>query len=774
MYDVKAKKLKDSEETLKYALGAVIRQLIAGFAAFLCSSASFQGLAPFGSAFVACVFPEYIPVAVLGSALGYFYIYGATVLMLRYTAACAVSGILSYIFKRNIKRKYHNYFSVAASFIPIFSTGLIISLSVTLSADEIILYLAEGAMGGVGAYFIDKFLAIKPSKRCVSRLTGLETASVLIVFALLLLSLSSFEIFMISPSVIAGVYAVLIASSFGGDKFGALFGIISGVILGFGTPNAFLTGGIALGGLLCGFFGRQNRIISALIFSVTVSITAFAGDDWIEGMYVLYSVGIGASLFVLTPKKIAKTFRGLFSFSNENEYLSSQRNVLKMRLKTASDSMTDVTRSVKAVAGIYRRRSTPKEDDIYKNVSLLVCKSCSGYESCWKKNFSETQGQFSAVAHALRHNSVSTGDELPARFFNTCIYPEKVVKALSYEVERYRTAMRESVKTGETVNIVSDQFSAVAQLLEEFSENIDLTEEFDGEKTGILLDVLLNDMELEIISCGVFKNEENKLFCEFSFKERAGFNEKLIGEAVADVLGVRFEKPVVRKLNDGTVILTLCEKTKYSAVTSGFQISSDGSKWCGDTFDSFSDGKGNLYLILSDGMGTGKKAAADSVMCCSLASVLLRASYPIESIIKMINSAMLVRSGEESLATLDIAVFNLYNGNLCFYKAGAAPSVALKHLKMLKIEKPSLPVGILGDVTFEKIELNLRDGDSFVLMSDGVSEESFSAWRDLMKNAESYKEDELAQIMAKTARMNNGKDNPDDITVVAATVKLNE
>lgn len=773
MYDVKVKKLKDSEEIIRYALVSVLRHLVAGCAAFLFSSASFQGLAPFGAAFVACVFPEYIPVSVLGCAMGYFYIYGATILMLRYTAACAVSGILSYIFKRNIKRKYHNFFSAASSFVPVFSTGLIISMSVTLSADEIVLYFAEGLMGGAGAYFFDRFLSIKPSKRCVSRLTGTETASLLIVFAVLLLSLSSFKIFMISPAVIAGVYAVLIAASFGGDKFGALFGIVSGVMLGFGTQDMFLTGGIALGGLLCGFFGKQNRIISALIFAVTVSVTAFAGENPVDSLYILYSVGIGTSAFVLTPKKIAKAFRSFFAFPNDGENISSQRNVLRMRLKTASDSMNDVTRSVKAVAGIYRRRSTPREENIYKNVESIVCRSCSGYESCWKTNPVETRGNFSALANALRHNSVSMEDGLSARFFNTCIYPEKVVKSLSYEVEKHRTAMREAVKTGETVNIVSDQFGAVAQLLSEFSENMATEEEFDGEKTAVLSDVLINDMELEISSCGVFRNEENKYFCEFSFRERSNINDAVISEAVSEVLGIRFEKPVVRRLNDGTAVYSLCEKTKYSVVTSGFQISSDSGKWCGDTFDSFTDGKGKLYLILSDGMGTGKKAAADSVLCCSLASVLLRAQYPVECIIKMINSAMLVRSGEESLATLDIAIFNLYNGNLSFYKAGAAPSVALKHLKMLKIEKPSLPVGILGNVNFEKIELNLRDGDSFVLMSDGVSEDSFSAWRDLMKNTEESKENELAQTLAKTARMNNSKDNPDDITVVTAVIGLN-
>lgn len=774
MNDVKIRDIKDSDELIRYALNYAVRHIVSAVTGFFTACAAFEGLAPFGVSFAACIFPEYVPAAVLGISLGYFYVYGITVLTLRYIATAAVAGILAYIFKRNLKRRYHKYFSAVSSFFPLLATGIILSLSVTLTADELILYTAEGAMGGAAAWFMDKFLSIKPSKRYVSRLTGTETASVLIVFGLILLALNSFEIYIFFPSVIVGAYAVLVASSFGGDKYGALSGIVSGVVLGFGTPNTFLTGGMALGGLLSGFFGKRNRFISALIFVITVSVTAFASDDWITASYMIYSVGIATVIFVLTPKKIVKIYRNLFAFSDEDSMRTSQRNVLKMRLRTAADGMTNVTSSVKAVAGIYRRRTTPKEENIYNNVCESNCINCVNYNSCWKKNYNDTYGWFAKIADTFKRSNAPVDKDLPYRFLNTCLEPDKIIKSISYEVERYRNAMRETAKTGETVNIVSDQFGSVAQLLDSFSETMETDEEYDAEKTGMVCDVLMNDVGLDIVSCGVFINPENKIFCEISFADRIKYDSEQIIETISDVLGIRFESPVVRTLSDGTVNFTVCEKTKYTVETGGYQISSNGGKWCGDTFDSFFDGKGKMYMILSDGMGTGKKAAADSVMCCSLASVLLKAGYPVNSILKMINSAMLVRSGEESLATLDIAVLNLYNGDVEFYKAGAAASIAMKHLKLLKIEKPSIPVGILGSVKFEKIELNLRDGDSFVLMSDGVSENAASMWREILKDASDYKGKELADKLAKTAHMNAESDNADDITVVTAAIRVNE
>lgn len=774
MYNAKVNRLKGNEELVRYTLIAVFRHLAAVIAGFFASSASFEGISPFGVSLCACISPEYIPAAVLGAASGYFYVYDVTVLTLRYIAAAAVAGIISYILKRNLKKKYTRHGSVVCAFVPVLVTGLILSLSVTVSADEFILYLLEATVSGAAAWFISGFLSINTAKRSAARLTVSETSCVLVVFGLVILSLGSFRFFMISPCVIAGVYAVLAAATFGGDRFAALFGIAASAVIEIVMPETFLTGSIALGGLLAGIFGRKNRFFTSLIFAVTVSASAFTSDDWVSAAYVIFGVGIAIALFVLTPKKLADVYTGIFSFSGDTAFLTGQKNILKTRLRTAAEGMSDVTASVKAIAGIYRRRSAPKEENIYANVCSSVCKKCRNYELCWNRNYSRTYDYFVKLAKVLKYGESHDDKDFPQGFLVNCIAPEKVMKSVSYELERYRSAMREAAKTGETVNIVSDQFSSVSELLCSFADNMEHSEEFDNEKTGMVYDVLVNDFGAKVQGVGVFRNEYNKLYCEINVAEDKRFSEKSVVKTVEQVLGVTFEKPVVHSISDGSICITVCETTRYTVATGGYQISSDGGKWCGDSFDSFFDGRGNFYMILSDGMGTGKKAAADSVMCSSLASILLRSGYSAECIIKMINSAMLVRSGEESLATLDIAVMNLYTGDVRFYKAGAAPSVAMRHMKLLKISKPSLPVGILGNVKFETVELTLREGDSFVLMSDGVNENVFSAWRALLNDSSAYSGKELADRLAKSAHMNADKNSPDDITVVTASVRKND
>lgn len=771
----KIKELGDSDKLIRYAVGVILKQILSAAAGFFGACASFDGLAPFGVSVASAVFPEYIPASVLGASAGYFRIYGITVLTLRYIAASAVAGIIAYLFKRSFKKKYHKYFCAAASFFPVFATGLIISLSVTLSADEVVLYFAEAVVAALGAWFFNCFLYISPDKKCLSRLNGAQTASLLVVIGVLLLSLCGFEIFIFSPAVILGAYIVLTASSYGGDRYGALTGICAGAVLGLSIENGgFITGGIALGGLLAGFFGRRNRFISSVILIITVSVAAFASDDWLTASNIIYDVGIASLLFIFTPGKLSRFYKGIFAVSDSGAFLDGQRGVLRSRLNTASDGMKSVSSSVKAVAGIYRRRAFPDSDSICDNTKKRICSDCEMYSFCWDKNPEATKKRFGEIASSLKRSDSPEKEALPESFINTCVKSGELIKTIGYEVERYRSLMRESAKTGETVNIVSDQLSCVSSLLDELSCSFSEEEEYDAPYSELVSSSLEKELEIKPFSCGVFRNIDGHIYCEMCLPSGRKYSYGAIAEAVSSCLSVPLEAPVTRQLTDGKICFTVCEKTKYRIIGGGCQISSGGGKWCGDTFDTFYDGKGHFTMLLSDGMGTGKSAAADSVICSSLACVMLKSGYPIDSILKMINSAMLIRSGEESLATLDIAVINLYTGEVEFYKAGAGFSVVMKHMKLLKVEKPSLPVGILGDIAFEKTQLSLRGGDTVVIMSDGVTQSAVSAWRDILKSAADYEGKELADKLSKTAVLNSDSESEDDITVITAVLMLND
>lgn len=767
------KNMINNEQLLKYTAVTFLKHCAAAVGGFFASSATVTQLAPFGVSLCGAIYPEYILSCVLGCVAGCFYTFGTTELTLRYIAAAAIAGILSYVLKRSFQKNYHRWFSAAAAFVSIFSTGLLISLSITLSSEEIIIYALEAASAAVAAWFFDRFLHIDSSKKFAARLTGSETTAILVFFAIALLALNNFPIFSFSLSVILGSYTVLVCAVYGGDKYGALSGILAGLVLGLSGNGDFVTGGISLGGLLCGIFGKNNRFTASVIFILSVAATAITTDDWVNAAYILYDTGIACLLFIVTPKKIKNMYSAVFSLSAEGVYLEGQRNVLKMRLHTASDGMSEVADAVKAIGGIYRKRIIPDKNKVYENVRLNVCKNCEKYKICYGVNMRSTQTSFEKITDSLKHDEHGNAT-IPEYFAKICINADDVTKILRSSLDKYRNVMREISKTGETVNIVSDQFAGVSDFLEEMSHTVNSSEEYNSSLSELATELLKNDMDLPPLSCGIFTTAENHVYCEICFASHIKFNSDMIAKNIGNAIEKHFESPVMHKLSDGTVQICMCEKTKYKVNFGAHQISADSTGWCGDTFDSFFDGKGNFYMILSDGMGTGKKAAADSVMCCSLTSGMMRSGFSANAILKMINAAMLVRSGEESIATLDIAKIDLYSGMTTFYKAGAGFSIAMRKLKMLKIEKPSLPVGILRQIAFEKVNLQLFEGDALVLMTDGVTKESVSMWREILKSATDYEADELADNLAKTAHLHMPQNEIDDITVVTATIVLNE
>lgn len=66
-----------------------------------------------------------------------------------------------------------------------------------------------------------------------------------------------------------------------------------------------------------------------------------------------------------------------------------------------------------------------------------------------------------------------------------------------------------------------------------------------------------------------------------------------------------------------------------------------------------------------------------------------------DAALKIVNSALLLKSGEETLATADVAAVDLFTGRAEFYKAGAAPTFLVKNGRAGYVQSDSLPAGIL-------------------------------------------------------------------------------
>ena len=136
----------------------------------------------------------------------------------------------------------------------------------------------------------------------------------------------------------------------------------------------------------------------------------------------------------------------------------------------------------------------------------------------------------------------------------------------------------------------------------------------------------------------------------------------------------------------------------------------------------------------------------------------------------------MVKSGDESLATLDIASIDLFSGRLESLKAGAAVSLLKGGGRISRIERSSLPVGILRDIAFERSADTLADGDILLLLSDGITTDGVGWAEEMLRDYDPQEKDlnRLAEDMVIEARRRQAGEREDDVTVLALMVKRNK
>ena len=115
----------------------------------------------------------------------------------------------------------------------------------------------------------------------------------------------------------------------------------------------------------------------------------------------------------------------------------------------------------------------------------------------------------------------------------------------------------------------------------------------------------------------------------------------------------------------------------------------------GDRGTYFKTDGGVLCVILSDGMGTGRHAAKESVEAVRILEKFLKTGVDPGTAMKILNSVMLLKNNEDwGYATVDLVCIDLFSGEACFYKYGAAPSYVRYGKIIRKVKSESFAAGI--------------------------------------------------------------------------------
>ncbi|MDL2300059.1 SpoIIE family protein phosphatase [Clostridiaceae bacterium OttesenSCG-928-D20] len=749
------------------SLSLVLAHIFIGILAFTLSTARIMGdIGPFGIGFIAANSGGGAIAALVGAALGYI-VSGGFDWGVRYIASCMLVFTAAFVL-REFKIYKTSWFMPMITATLTALTNLLNIFEYGGAIPAVVLMLTEVLLAGGSAYFFA--LVMNSGDRATIAEEKRHGVALLILASSALMGVSSLEFFGgISVGRIIAVVIIMLSSLKGGSLSGAATGVSLGLAMDISagrTPIYAMA--YAFSGLVSGVFSKNSKLFFLLSF--VLSNAASVLWTWGAGFRteLLFEVFIASVIVMMMPSKLIGSISLAFYSEKSGGGEGALREYMSGRLARISAAFNELYESV--------RRSIEDDRDendiavVFDRAADAVCVKCPKAADCWQKNYMDTLSAMNDATKAMASRGSLEIKDLPARFTESCKEAGAFIQSVNSELRGLM--YRRSLKSRMTEN----RRTAISHWAD-FSEIIGgVTGELSGaEGSDSLaerrLSRYLQGRDIEAKS-SVFRDSRGRLHAVIETgRLRSLVREPDWLDKLSAVLGVRLCRPAGQKESEGRLVLLEAEPLTASVGISA--VKKKGEPVSGDRGTYFKTENGTLCVILSDGMGSGADAARESIEVIQILERFLRSGVRPQTAMKMLNSVMLLRNGDDwGYATVDLMVIDLFTGEACFYKYGAAPSYVRdgKHIKRVgcKTLAPGLfsGEGALPDV----IRMNLRPGSLALVASDGVLAEDDDSWlKRLMLEWEGADAKALAGEALKSAIREYGCE--DDMTVLAISLE---
>ena len=411
--------------------------------------------------------------------------------------------------------------------------------------------------------------------------------------------------------------------------------------------------------------------------------------------------------------------------------------------------------------------------------SAMVCGSCRGcgiQNQCQAEDGDENYYLYYLLRTFEKKGNVDYED-MPRRFLEVCRKKPDYLGHLNRNLGRATMNLTWKNRFLESRDAVMVQFEEMAGILEEFSGQIeramDVTEEWEDE-----LRASLRKRRVAIDNLLILQYEEEQR--EVFFNARTTNGRCITAKDAAGLVG-RAMKGTWTPARDGKTLITrntaafrFVEDGKYRMLFGSSRIPREGEEISGDSYTFKSRLPGQAIMSLSDGMGSGKIANADSEKVIELTEQLLETGFSPRAALKLVNTVLLLTGQNERPATLDLCLVDLYSGVLEAMKLGAAASFLIRKDTVEILESDCVPAGILNPVEPILLSKKLWDQDRIVMVSDGVldampGDQKEDAFRDFLAGLPEAGPQETAEMILTFALSFDGEPR-DDMTVLGGGI----
>lgn len=583
-----------------------------------------------------------------------------------------------------------------------------------------------------------------------------------------------------------------------GWKNGMLIGTTSGVTIGvtlgvITNSEPIMIAAYAISGMIAGILNRFGKIGVVIGFALGNILLAYVANGYTVELIHFKEILIASIGLLFVPKTLQIDIE---EFTGKSKLLPSMSDRALNKSKEVAESLNNVSNAINEMATTYRGQDdldAVEKDNISsdENKEIFIGELLNNLEP-YKDNMlyddiAKADGEIdNEIFELLLEKQEISRKDLLQIFANCNSYivgaeDNKISKQLEDNIMQivrtinvsYKVAKSNFIwkkKEEQTKKNISNQLknvsNAIKSMAKDIEKDIKAEEKYQAERLEIV--DLLRQKEIEVQDIMIKK--DNRFIVEI-YLTRLLENTKL--EQIAEILTNILKEPIVlnAEATVGKKIVYLSDD-KYIMAIGMAQETKNNSKQSGDSILNIRLKDGKYLVAISDGMGSGKEAKNSSNQTLRLLENLLVSGFDKKASLDLINNA-LMNQNKETFATLDIAIVDLYEGNVEFIKSAACPTYIKKNKRVQMIKSNSLPTGILEESKLETFDKDINDGEIVVLCSDGILDSNVEyknkeLWiKYLLEDIETTNTQKIANLILEESVDNNYGIAKDDMSVVA-------
>ncbi len=701
----------------------------------------------------------------------------------------------------------------------VFASVTLVQLGQMFFESFTVYQLLMSIMAGISAYIFYKIFAnslIIIDEFGIKKAFAIEEViGASILLAICAMSFREISVFGFEIRNILSILIVLVLGWKNGVLVGATAGITIGTVVGIiGVSDPIIIAAYALSGMLAGIFSRFGKIGVIVGFILGNAILTYVSNGNTHAIIYFKEILIASLGLLIVPKDIEINIEDLFGKTKflptgpVNQIEEKKETIYK--LNNVSETISQMAATYKEVAATVVEEDEHTEekneqifmDELDNNLETIQ------YNMLYEDLSNDREIRQSIYQHLLINQTITRQELLDIFADNnnyiigfddaeiTMSIEQQLKEAIkiindSYKISKVNFIWQQ--KIDENKRTISNQLEGVSKVINslahEIEEDKNDVEKFSKEKMQII--TIAKGKNVPIGSVKIKQEESGRYIVTVYIDRCAEYDtkkchideiEKIISKVLKEKVVVQKQKCALKQ-DSNLCVNVFASEDKYGISLGIAKITKYGSPVSGDSYLTTKLNDGKYLIAISDGMGSGPEARKSSQIAIKMLDRLLTNGFDKDTSVELINSTLCINSNnskQDTYATIDIGILDLYKGNIEFIKNGACPTY-VKHDKMVQVIKSlSLPAGIMENINLVVYDKDIEDNDIFVMCSDGIMEsnteyQNKEMWvKNVLEEISTDNVQKIADILLKEAIDNGYGVAKDDMTVIVVKCRKKE